>query len=166
MKKWHLLVLFVLLPVLVFSGGGKEAANDSGYLRFAWWGNTVRDEKTVKVVRLFMEKNPGVTVETEPNQWDVYWPKLNTQVAAGSLPDIMQQDYAYIVQYNDRNQLVDLNSYAQKGVIDLSKWSDSGLVSGRLGGKLIALSLGTNSLGMGVDPEVLQKAGVTIDDTK
>jgi multiple sugar transport system substrate-binding protein len=113
-----------------------------------------------------MEKNPGVTVETEPAQWDGYWPKLNTQAAAGSLPDIMQQDYMYIAQYNDRNLLVDLNAYAQKGVIDLSTWSDSGLASGRLGGKLIALSLGTNAWGIGVDGEVLKKAGVTIDDTK
>jgi multiple sugar transport system substrate-binding protein len=113
-----------------------------------------------------MEKNPGVTVETEPTQWDSYWAKLATQAAAGSLPDIMQQDYQYIVQYNDRNQLVDMNTYAQQGVIDLSKWSDSGLSSGRLNGKLIALSLGTNAWGMGVDPEILKQAGVTIDDTK
>jgi multiple sugar transport system substrate-binding protein len=112
-----------------------------------------------------MEKNPGVTVETEPAQWDGYWPKLNTQAAAGSLPDVMQQDYSYIVQYNDRNQLADMNTYVQKGIIDLSKWSDSALVSGRLGGKLIALALGTNTLGLGVDSGVLARAGVTIDDT-
>jgi multiple sugar transport system substrate-binding protein len=78
----------------------------------------------------------------------------------------MQQDYMYIAQYNNRNQLVDLNRYAQSGAINLSKWSDSGLSSGRLGGKLIALSLGTNAWGMGVDPAVLAQAGVTIDDTK
>jgi multiple sugar transport system substrate-binding protein len=104
-------------------------------------------------------------VETEPTQWDGYWPKLNTQAAAGSLPDVMQQDYSYIVQYNDRNQLVDMNTYVQKGIIDLSKWSDSALASGRLGGKLIALALGTNTLGLGVDSGVLARAGVTIDDT-
>jgi multiple sugar transport system substrate-binding protein len=166
MRKRYLLVLFTLLPTLLFATGkSQQTSGGGGYLRFAWWGNTTRDDRTIKAVQLFMEKNPGVTVETEPTQWDGYWPKLNTQAAAGSLPDIMQQDYSYIVQYNDRNQLVDMNSYVQKGIIDLSKWSDSALASGRLGGKLIALALGTNTLGLGVDSGVLARAGVTIDDT-
>jgi multiple sugar transport system substrate-binding protein len=170
MKKMCAALLALTLPALVFAGGTKDSGGASpsggGYIRFAWWGNTTRDARTIEAAKLFMEKNPGVTVETEPAQWDGYWPKLNTQAAAGSLPDVMQQDYMYIGQYNNRNQLVDMNAYAQKGVIDLSKWSDSGLASGRLGGKLVALSLGTNAWGMGVDAAILQKAGVTIDDTK
>ena len=169
MKKIGVLLVALALPALVFATGARDSGSgeaSGGYLRFAWWGNTTRDERTIKVSQLFMEKNPGVTVETEPAQWDGYWPKLNTQAAAGSLPDVMQQDYMYIGQYNDRNQLVDMNAYAQKGTIDLSKWPDSGLASGRLGGKLIALSLGTNAWGMGVDTAVLQRAGVTINDTQ
>jgi multiple sugar transport system substrate-binding protein len=171
MKRTALFLAVLCVALLIFAGGckKKEAAQagpaEGGYIRFAWWGNTTRDERTIKAAQLFMEKNPGVTVETEPTQWDGYWPKLNTQAAAGSLPDIMQQDYQYIVQYNDRNQLVDMNTYVQKGVIDLSKWSESSLSSGRLGGKLIALNLGTNALGLGVDSTVLSQAGVTIDDT-
>jgi multiple sugar transport system substrate-binding protein len=169
MKKLGLLLVALALPALVFATGASDSARggtSGGYIRFAWWGNPTRDERTVKVSQLFMEKNPGVTIETEPAMWDGYWPKLNTQAAAGSLPDVMQQDYMYIGQYNDRNQLVDMNAYAQRGIIDLSKWSDSGLASGRLGGKLIALSLGTNAWGMGVDPAILQKAGVTINDAQ
>jgi multiple sugar transport system substrate-binding protein len=173
MKRIGLLLALLSLPVLIFVGcqkrapsGGQASDAASGYLRLAWWGNATRDERTIQAAQLFMQKNPGVTVETEPAQWDGYWPKLNTQAAAGSLPDVMQQDYMYIGQYNDRNQLVDMNAYAQSGVINLSSWTDSGLASGRLGGKLIALSLGTNAWGMGVDPAILQRAGVTIDDTK
>jgi multiple sugar transport system substrate-binding protein len=169
MKRIALFLAVLSMPALLFAaGGGQQQApggSEGGYLRFAWWGNATRDERTIKVAQLFMEKNPGVTVETEPAMWDGYWPKLNTQAAAGSLPDVMQQDYMYIAQYNDRNQLVDLNTFAKSGLIDLSKWSDSALSSGQLGGKLIALSLGTNAWGMGVDPAVLQKAGVTINDT-
>ena len=160
-----ILVLTLVLPTLLFSVGARQESSGSQYLRFAWWGNTTRDERTIKVAQLFMDKNPGVTVETEPSIWDGYWPKLNTQAAAGSLPDVMQQDYAYIAQYNNRNQLVDLNAYSQRGIINLSSWTDSGLSSGRLDNKLIALSLGTNAWGMAVDPAILQRAGVTINDT-
>jgi multiple sugar transport system substrate-binding protein len=113
-----------------------------------------------------MEKNPGVTSETEPTIFDQYWSKLNTQAAAGSLPDVMQHDVSYIKQYTDRNQLVDMYTYSKSGVIDLSKWSEAGLAPGILDGKLTGLVIGTNAWGMGLDPAVLQKAGVTIDDTK
>ncbi|GHU55751.1 ABC transporter substrate-binding protein [Spirochaetia bacterium] len=167
MKRVALLLAALLLPAMLFAGGGgqQKAGDGGGYLRFAWWGNTVRDERSIKAAQLFMEKNPGVTVETEPTNWDNYWPKLNTQAAAGSLPDVMQQDYQYILQYTERNQLVDMNTYAKNGVIDLSKWDESSLASGRLNGKLIALNLGTNSLGLGVDIGALKEAGITINDT-
>ncbi|MDR1635971.1 MAG: ABC transporter substrate-binding protein [Treponema sp.] len=179
-KGLFLFAVLLMVSLALFSCKKKEAAapggesagtasqsssqTSGGYLRFAWWGNTVRDERTVKVAQLFMEKNPGVTVETEPTAWDGYWTKLNTQAASGALPDLMQQDYAYINQWFNRNLLEDLNPYTQSKVIDLSKWADSAVASGRINGKLIALNLGTNAWGMGVDPAVLQKAGVTIDD--
>ena len=168
MKKFCLILAILALPALLFAAPSQQPASGSqgGYIRHAWWGNTVRDERTIALAKLFMDKNPGVTVETEPTAWDSYWPKLNTQAAAGALPDVMQQDYQYIEQYNNRNQLVDLNAYAQKGVINLSKWSEAGLASGRLGNKLIALNIGTNAWGLGFDPAIVKQAGMTIDDTK
>lgn len=164
MKRIAVLLAVLVMPTLFFARCEKKES--ARYLRFAWWGNTTRDERTIAAAKLFMEKNAGVTIETESAQWDGYWPKLNTQAAAGSLPDVMQQDYMYIGQYNNRNQLIDLNDYVRKGVIDLSKWPDSAVASGRLDGKLIALSMGTNSWGMGVDMATVEKAGLTIDDTQ
>ena len=168
MKRICLVLAILALPALLFAAGSNQqqsASGSGGYLRLAWWGNTTRDERTVRLAQLFMDKNPGVTVETEPTQWDGYWQKMNTQAAAGSLPDVMQQDVSYIKQYTDRNQLVDLNAYAQRKIIDLSHWADAGLSAGILDGKLVGLVLGTNAPGMGYDVGVLQKAGVTIDDT-
>ena len=162
MKRICLVLAILALPALIFASGGSQQSTSGGYIRFAWWGNTTRDERTIKVAQLFMEKNPGVTVETEPTNWDGYWPRMNTMAAAGNLPDIMQQDVSYIKQYNDRNQLVDLNAYK---VIDLSKWTDGALSPGRLDGKLVGLVLGTNTAGVGVDPAVIKQAGITIDDT-
>jgi multiple sugar transport system substrate-binding protein len=168
MKKIAILLTLVMAPALMFASARNEAtgtASASNYLRLAWWGNTTRDARTNEAVQLFMQKNVGVTVETEPTNWDGYWPKLATQAASGSLPDVMQQDYMYIGQWNDRNQLLDLTPYVQNGTINLSKWADSAVASGRLGSKLIALNLGVNAWGMGVDPAILQQAGITIDDT-
>ena len=165
MKRFGLILVCLALPALLFAGGGRQRQGDANYLRFAWWGNTVRDERTKRLIALFEQKNPGVTVEAETTGWDDYWVKINTQAASNSLPDVMQQDYPLLNTYNDRNLLADMDPFVRRGIIDLSKWPDDIVASGKLGGKLLALSLGTNAWGIGIDPAILQQAGVTINDT-
>lgn len=167
MKKLWLLLAILAVPALVFATGARDTSSSAtgGTLRFAWWGNPTRDERTLQVVRLFEQKNPGVTIETETTGFAGYWDQLAAQAAAGSLPDVMQMDYAYIAQYNNDNKLVDLQPFAQRGLINLSAWSDAGLSGGRLGGKLVGLNLGVNAWGLDVDPAILQRAGVTINDS-
>jgi multiple sugar transport system substrate-binding protein len=160
MKRTGLFLAFIALAVLVFSACTPRG--DPNYLRYAWWGNNTRDERTVAVTQLFMEQNPGITIETEPTGWAGYWTKLNTQRVARSLPDIMQQDYAYIEQYN--TQLLDMTPFVDNGIIDVSDWPQSGIDLGMMDGRLIGLSMGINAWGMGVDPEVLRNAGITIND--
>ncbi|MDR0377186.1 MAG: extracellular solute-binding protein [Spirochaetaceae bacterium] len=134
-------------------------------MRLTWWGNTVRDERTLKTAQLYQSANPGVTIETETTGWAGYWDKLNTQASAGNLPDLIQHDYAYIMQWANRNQLLDLTPYTQSGVIDVSKIPASALSAGKLNGKLYGISLGTNAMGMAYDPAVLAKAGVSVPDS-
>jgi multiple sugar transport system substrate-binding protein len=167
MKKWNLLALFSLLPVLVFSAGGKETASDGGYLRLAWWGNTVRDERTIKVVEMFKAQNPGIVIDTEITGWGSYWDKLNTQASTNNLPDIIQQDYAYIQQWVSRNQLMDLTPYVQKGTFDASRIQPDVLAGGNINGKLYGISLGLTAPGHVYDPAVVAKAGLPpIDSSK
>ena len=164
MKKIGVLLFVLILPAMLFARGGQAA--DENYLRFAWWGNTTRDQRTVEVVRLFEQRNPGVTIETEAVGWGGYFERMNTMAAAGSLPDVMQQDVSQIKGWSDRNLLEDLAPFAQRGgLLNLANWDDAGLAPGRLNGKLVGLLLGTNALTMVVDPEILQQAGVTLDDT-
>ena len=160
------IALFIMLMVqgIVWARGGRQE-EPGGYLRFTWWGPPIRHERTIEVIELFMRRNPGVVIEPEYTLWAGYWDRLNTLAAAGNLPDIMQQDISFIKQWNDRNLLMDLNPYVQRGLIDLSNWPDAALAAGNLNGRLIALVLGTNAWGMAVDPEVLRRAGITIDDT-
>jgi multiple sugar transport system substrate-binding protein len=160
MKKGILILTAILFPVLAFAGAGKETSAANNYMRLTWWGNTVRDEQTLKVAELFKTKNPGVTVDTETTGWGGYWDKVNTQAASGSMPDLMQQDYLYIGQWAGRNQLLDLNAYIQKGTIDVSKIPDSVVNSGKIDGKLYGIPLGSTIYCLAIDPAILAKAGI------
>ena len=167
MKKISILLLVLILPVMLFATGGRDMSGQHGYLRFGWWGNVARDDRTNAVIRLYEAMNPGITVEPEAGvAFAAYWDRLATQTAAGNLPDVIQQDVSYIKQFNDNNQLEDLNNYARAGgAIDLTNWDPGAVAAGRLGNRLAGLILATNAWGMIVDPAVLQKANVTINDT-
>ncbi|MGH0052482.1 MAG: ABC transporter substrate-binding protein [Sphaerochaetaceae bacterium] len=154
-----IMAIFLLLPGAIFAQASAEES-DQNTMRLAWWGNPTRDERTYGAVELFQEKNPGITIETETTGWGGYWDKMNTQAAAGSLPDLMQHDYAYMLQWVERNQLADLTPYVDEGVIDLSKINESFLSGGRVDGKLYGISLGTNAVCLTYDPAILKKAGV------
>lgn len=162
MKKvlaFFLVTAALALPVCVLATGQEETAARVT-LRVAWWGNPTRDERTLKVIDLYQQKFPNVTIEPETVGWGGYWDRINTQVAAGNLPDVMQHDYAYLLQFVSRELVTDLTPFVQSGQIDLTGVDETYLSGGRVGGKLYGISLGTNAVSIVYDPAILQKAGV------
>lgn len=172
MKKTAIALLFALsvaAPAFVAAGGSKDApAGVTGpvELRLGWWGNPTRDERTLKVVDLYQAKNPNVTIEPETVGWGGYWDRINTQVAAGNLPDVMQHDYAYMLQFVGRKQLADLTPFIKDKTIDLTGVDESFLSGGRVDGKIYGVSLGTNAVCIIYNPAILAKAGVAEPTTK
>ncbi len=157
-----LAALSLALPFAAFASGASESAASSAKteLRLAWWGNPTRDERTLKVVDLYQQKFPNVVIDPETVGWGGYWDRVNTQVAAGNLPDVMQHDYAYMLQWISRNQLTDLTPLIQKNAINLTGVDDSYISGGRVAGKVYGVSLGTNAICFVYDPAVLAKAGI------
>src|SRR5262245_42648905 len=69
-------------------------------LRVAWWGSQDRHNRTIKAIELFQKKYPNIKVTYEFAGWADYWTKMTTQAAGRNLPDVMQQDYAYITEWS------------------------------------------------------------------
>lgn len=160
MNKRFLIVALLLGCLLGNIFAGSKAAPKESYLRLAWWGNPVRDEKTLGVVDLYMQNNQNVIIEPETTGWGGYWDRINTQAAAGSLPDLMQHDYAYMLQFVGRNLLTDLNPFVQSGIIDLSKVSETFITGGKVDGGLYGIALGTNAVCLAYNTKILAKAGI------
>jgi len=84
--------------------------------------------------------------------------------AGGNMPDIVQQDYSYINQYQKSGQLADLTPFIEDGTIDTANIPDSIIKSGSIDGKCYAISLGSNAPVMVYDKEIAEKAGVIIPE--
>ncbi|MFC4304413.1 ABC transporter substrate-binding protein [Cohnella boryungensis] len=137
------------------SEGGKK---DNVELRIMWWGSQARHDATLKVIDLFEKKYPYVKINAEFLGADGYWDKLNTQIAGGSAPDLIQLGNNY-PDYVTRGALLDIDSYLGNA-IDLSNFDEAIASSGKFNGKQYGVNLGSNALGIVYNTELIKKAGL------
>lgn len=141
------------------SSGGSGGA--SGKLRFVWWGNDARNERTTKAIEAFKKIDDKVTISPEPADWSGYWDKLATQTAGGKIPDVIQMDESFLREYGDRGLLADL----EKLGLDTSKFDgDTAQMAVVPDQGMLAIVAGLNAPGLFVNPAVFEAAGVEIPD--
>ena len=148
------------------ASGEKPAAagGDAITLRFAWWGNQVRNDRTNAALAKYTELNPSVKVEGLFYQWTDYWSKIATQAAGNEMPDLIQMDLAYINQYTSSNQLLDLTPYIESGALDVSKIEANVQEMGKIGEGIYGIPAGINVQGMFYDKAIAEAAGVEVKD--
>ncbi len=129
-------------------------------MRIAWWGSQDRHDRTIKVIELYQKKNPNVKIAYEFASFNDHLTKMTTQAAGNSLPDIMQQDYAWIAEWAGRGLIVPLEEYVASGALDLKDCADDFTKGGKVNGKLVALNLGSNSQTFLADIDIFTKAGL------
>ena len=148
-------IMLVSIPMLAL-------AEDQVELRLAWWGSQNRHDRTIKVIELFMQEHPNIKITYEFSGWNDHWTKLATQAAGGNLPDIIQQDYARITEWQSRDLLYPLDEFVESGVLDFSNVADASLAGGRIDGTLYAVNLGNNSQAWVLDVDAFKKAGIDL----
>ncbi len=90
----------------------------------SWWGGEDRHTATQDAINLFMEKYPGIVVESTYAAWDGWEEKMATAFAGGTAQDVNQVNWNWITQYDaDGTTFLDLNTVSD--VIDLSQVGDA-----------------------------------------
>jgi multiple sugar transport system substrate-binding protein len=138
-------------------GGGQGSAND---LALAFWGNPTRNKNTQAEIDAFMKANPDIKIAGQPGEFNTYWDKLATQTAGGNAPDIIQMDMNYISEYGTRGALLDL------GKVDVSKFVEGTVDSGKINDKLVGVNAGINSALIFANPKIFEKAKMDLPDDK
>ncbi|MET9684323.1 ABC transporter substrate-binding protein [Streptomyces coeruleorubidus] len=150
-----------LCAVLAGCGGsGESAGGGKVVLRYTWWGNPDRAERTEQAVALFEKQHPDVDVTTSFSGYDAYKQKLATQAAGGDAPDVMQLDYRQIDQYASGGVLLDLAQ--QKSVLRTSEIDQGLLATGRVDDVQYAIPQGRGTETVAYDTEAWKKSGVPL----
>lgn len=123
---------------------GVPAFAQTAEIRHFWWGNPERDKRTFGVIDVFNGKHSDIQVAGETVGFPDYFPKLNTQIAGGNAPDVIQHGYGAIFEHIERGALLPLDDFVGK-TLDTSEMDQSALDAGTFNGKLYAISIGANS---------------------
>ncbi|MEV7000963.1 ABC transporter substrate-binding protein [Streptomyces sp. NPDC093982] len=141
-------------------GSGESVGSGKVVLRYTWWGNPDRAERTETAVALFEKQHPNVQVQTSFSAYDAYKQKLATQAAGGDAPDVMQLDYRQIDQYASGDVLLDL---AQQKAVLRTREIDAGLLAtGRLDGTQYAIPQGRGTETVAYDVKAWKESGVPL----
>ena len=90
------------------------ASGAKAEITFSMWGAPEELVVWKQIVADFEAANPGIKVNVEVSDWDSYWSKLKTQLAAGTPPDLFAMDAPLYLDYQSRGVLLNLQPYIDK----------------------------------------------------
>jgi ABC-type glycerol-3-phosphate transport system substrate-binding protein len=115
------------------SGGGGEGGGGKTTLRYAWWGNNVRQQNYTKALQQFSAANSDIGIEPEFAEYTAFQERMTTQIAARDVPDIFWIASPQVMTYA-KSKL-----YRKLDDVPTLKWDDyskEDLEGFKLGGEL------------------------------
>jgi multiple sugar transport system substrate-binding protein len=153
----------VLLTAAACGSDDDGGSGGTVELRFGWWGNADRAAATQKVIEAFQAAHPTIKVKGETTDFNAYFDKLATEVAAGGAPDIITLGGAYPREYGDRGALLDIAKVA--GQLKTDRIDPAALGNGRFDDVQYGVPSGVNAISTVLNPALFQQAGVALPDT-
>ncbi|MEV0621305.1 ABC transporter substrate-binding protein [Nonomuraea sp. NPDC050404] len=123
---------------LTACGAGGSASGETA-LRYAWWGNTIRQQNYSKALKEFAAKNPGIVVEPEFAEYAAFQERMTTQMAARDVADIFWVASPQVLTYHKSKLYRALDDIP---TLNLADYSKEDLESFKLGGQLNTMPFG------------------------
>ncbi|WP_132196623.1 MULTISPECIES: ABC transporter substrate-binding protein [Kribbella] len=134
-------------------GGGKTT------LRYAWWGNNIRQQNYTKALQQFSAANSDIGIEPEFAEYTAFQERMTTQIAARDVPDIFWIASPQVMTYH-KSKL-----YRKLDDIPSLQWSDyskEDLETFKLGGELNTMPFAIFTPVIRYNETVAKADGVTI----
>ncbi|HEY4200848.1 MAG TPA: extracellular solute-binding protein [Devosiaceae bacterium] len=136
-----------------------------GEITFSWFGGQSRADKTHRILELFKQKYPDVSVTEQNSDWDPYWQKLTLQASAGNVPCTLMMQNRWLATFADPNVLLPLDDYVKSGAIDISGIPESAMNSSRgADGHLYQIPSSVFFNGVIFNRTWLEKAGIKMPE--
>jgi multiple sugar transport system substrate-binding protein len=134
-------------------------------ISYAMWGDATELANQQKIVDAFQKMNPNITVKATVADWEAYWPKLLTDLAAGNAPDVFLMDGPLYPDYQTRDQLLDLTPFIAKDGFDTGQLVDLAVQDFTApDGHLYGLPRDLNTIALFYNKAMFDAAGLSYPD--
>jgi len=177
------IVVFLLIAVMLFSAcapaatpapqqpaaatqpaAQEPATGEKVDLTFSVWGDPEELAILQEIADDFTKANPNVNITVNVSDWDTYWDKLQTTLAAGTPPDVFAMDAPLYPDYQSRGVLLNLQPYIQKDNFDLTDFYDSSLTCYQTADGYYGLPRDVQPSVMYYNKDMFDEAGVPYPD--
>lgn len=105
------------------SSGSPSSGSASGSLVYGRWGSAYEIKAGKVLLTAFEKTYPHVTVHQQVADWNTYWTKLPTQLAAGTAPDVFLLDPGYYQDhYAGTGRIMSLDHLIQQSHINMGQY--------------------------------------------
>ncbi|MDR2183422.1 MAG: ABC transporter substrate-binding protein [Clostridiales bacterium] len=131
-------------PIAPVDEDWTPAAAGDVTINVSWWGVDARANAYEAAFDVFRARYPNVTINTDWGAFGGHLDNIIIQLGAGTEPDLMQVNYAWVhsLAPDGNNVFLDLNTVSH--ILDLSEWTDSDLAFMTVGGELAGVPHGMN----------------------
>lgn len=144
--------------------GGESTEDEAVELTFSVWGDPAELEVLQQIVDDFHAENPNISVTVTVSDWDTYWDKLQTTLAAGNPPDVFAMDAPLYLDYQSRGVLLNLDPLIEADNFDLDPFYDVALECYATGDGYYGLPRDVQSSVMYYNKDMFDEAGVPYPD--
>ncbi len=118
-----------------------------------------------QVANDFMVKNPDIKIEISQMGWDDYWTSLQTDMAAGTAPDVFTDHLSKYMDFASKGQLLDLEPFVKKDGLDTSIYMNKlDTLWTTQDGKRYGLPKDWDTIAIVYNKTALDKAGITHEE--
>jgi multiple sugar transport system substrate-binding protein len=151
---------FLIIAVaLIFVGAAAFGQGKTVELRYALWDGNQKPAMEAAIAA-FQKQNPQIKVSVELTEWNDYWNRITTGVAAGTTPDVFWGHVAYFASLADKGALGDLAPFISKDKFDTTIYYPGLLDNWKYGGKQYGLAKDWDTICYAYNKDMAAKAGV------
>lgn len=129
-------------------------------IRYSLWGgaNEVADARSF--CKAFVQAHPEVRLDVSVYPWGQYWAKVQTQMASGLAPDVMEFYSGYFGVWAARGALMPLDGLAKASGFSFADFYPQALANCRWNGRLFALPTDIASWCLVYSTDLLEQSGI------
>jgi len=112
----------------------------------------------------FMKANPNIKVEINQLGWGDYWNNLQTEMVAGTAPDVFTNHLAKYPEFASKKQLVDIQPFVEQDNVDLNIYLTGLAELWTRDGKRFGLPKDWDTIAVVYNKAMLEEAGITEEE--